>query len=63
MMNMNKDEQLTKYLVQFCYTCDRAHECTNEAATAHCMTMKQYEAGYTTTQDETLELLRWYEQI
>jgi|GEM_PF-1913409 hypothetical protein len=61
MMNRNKDEQLTKYLVQFCYTCDRAHECTNEMETAHCMTMKLDEAAYI-PEDETRELLRWYEQ-
>lgn len=63
MMNMNKEEQLTKYMIQFCYTCDRAHECTNEEMTAQCMTMKGYEAKDTTAQDETHELLRWYEQI
>ncbi|QKS46349.1 hypothetical protein HUB94_03830 [Paenibacillus cellulosilyticus] len=65
-MNINKEDQdqlTTKYLVQFCYTCERAHACTTEETTAHCMKIKQEEAEYAQPQDEMRELLRWYEQI
>lgn len=73
MMNTYKDDQLTKFLLHHCYTCDRGHECMSEEMTiacmkekqaeAACMKEKQAEAACKTPQEETRELLRWYEQI
>jgi len=62
MLNNHKDEQLTQYLLQFCYTCDRGHECTTAEMTIACMKEKHPEAACRTAHDETRELLRWYEQ-
>lgn len=63
MLNTYRDEQLTKYLLHFCFTCDRGHECTTEEITVACMKEKFAEAECKTPQEETRELLRWYEQI
>lgn len=59
MLNTYNDEQkLTNYLLQFCYNCERGHECTTEEMTVACMKEK-----CKTPQDETRDLLKWYEQI
>lgn len=62
-----KDSDMTKYLLQFCYTCPGAADCVSEQMCAACREAsvigEEQDEGWEAVEgevDETKELLRLY---
>ncbi len=61
-MNTNKQDQVTRNLLQFCYNCEDAHLCTTEEACKACWAENGLyeEEAEAAGAEETRQLLQFY---
>ncbi|SDD57083.1 hypothetical protein SAMN02799630_03875 [Paenibacillus sp. UNCCL117] len=59
-MKANKEALITRNYIQFCYTCQKAHECTTEKQCMACWVEKGMMPAEFLEAEETKRLLREY---